>query len=406
MEVIINIIGIMLLLWVLLSSLLTPSKAIPLAVLTLVGSFSINFFDYNFIAKMLVVLTCGISILRYGYNKKLGKGPFLLLTGMFLVQFFVNYFRFNPSYGFIEFSTSFATIAMGFFLIYTKWSDINRKFALKMITWSAIFAVLVGVLDKRSFFVDGRIVSVGLFAHLPFWSSLGIYSAILLDKYYKQSKYRIFIYLNFFIVLLTQSRGGAIFAFVIILPFIVNGIKKLNMKFLFVITFISPLVLGFIYVAITKLIDRTLVNGSINTTNRFEAWSVIYELSSNNRVFGLGIGSLKTVTGEYIISQGFSAAHNEYLRFLYESGVIGLLIIVCAMIIVFKMLLKNYIIEEKKYAYFLITGFLIYSLTDNTVSAGEFWGPFMLCVSLSFSSIVERNWKYEKQISERYHSSI
>lgn len=406
LNLIIQLIGISIIVIALLVGITKPRKGIPLAVFTLVGSFNIEFIDYNFVAKFLVVLLCGYSLWVYGHKHNLGLIPFALIIIFFMTELVLNFNRFNQEYGMIDLCTSFATIFLGFFLVYIKWSDESRINALKILSWSATLAFLFGFIEKQAVFVNGRIVTIGLYSQLPFWGGVGIYSSILLKKLYSNKKYEKFIYINFIIIMLTQSRGGAIFAFIAIAPYLYELIRHINKKFIMQIIFITPIAIYFIYLAIQTLLERTFSTGSFNSTNRLEAWTHLLDLSSSNRMFGMGIGSLKTVMGDYIINQGFNAAHNEYIRFLYESGIAGLILIGLALFFVFKSVLRDYCLNEKKYVSFMILGFLVYSITDNTISAGEFWAPFMLSMSLSFDLNSERIKLYGKKISKCRYSSI
>ncbi len=88
--------------------------------------------------------------------------------------------------------------------------------------------------------------------------------------------------------------------------------------------------------------------------------------------FGVGLGHQYTLaTHDILMMTGTVAAHNEYLKFLVELGQYGGLIFLTGWLILFMITLSSNINREKICYFIVITGFLIYSSTDNTFARNE-----------------------------------
>ena len=135
----------------------------------------------------------------------------------------------------------------------------------------------------------------------------------------------------------------------------------------------------------SQIILRSISGGGgLNTSGRFEAWSYYLNAGKSNRVFGLGLGAIKIIEG-VDVNNSFTAAHNEYLRFFVETGAVGFLLIFISFITVFYKLLKNNILKNKKFLLMaLIVAFVVFSATDNTISAVQFWVPFCWYLGLIY----------------------
>lgn len=382
MSLVLNMIGIFLLLLVAMMMLIKPQYGTALAILMLMGNFEITAFNYEFVAKLFVLLCAVCSIIKNGIHKRAEWRPLILLMLLCVSSLYTLFAGCNSSYGFSDFVTSFFNILTGIILFNVNWDEYNRCKALKLMAWTPIMLIILGIIRYRALFYEGRIVTAGLFSHVPFWCGMGYMAAITLSKVYGKNKYTTLALVDLAIILFTASRGGAIFAAILLFPYIVDASKNMTRRFFARVLLLLPIALYYASEAINNLLERTFSGGELNTTNRFEAWTTLLELSENHRIIGMGIGSLKTITGNYIISQGFTAAHNEYVRFIYETGVMGLCIFLAIMFIVFKAYFKNNIFMDRKYAIAPVIAFFIYSITDNTVSAAQFWMPFMLVISL------------------------
>ena len=384
-----NLVGIFFLLLASFWTLFNQKYGLMISVALLIGNFGISWFDFQFLVKLLIIIN---AIILFFKNEKKHRTltPLIICLVMGMCNFlFVSIFKFNMDYGPVDFLTSYANILMGILLFYIQFDEKEKIIALKQCVFLPFIAVFLGIILRGHLFINGRIVSLGLFSHLPFWCGFSFISATTLAKSFNLHKYLKYGIASLLIVALTQSRGGAIFAFILAIPLFFDTFKHLKKRIVLSLLFLFPFLILFLYHAILILWDRTFQDGVFNSTNRFAAWQMLLKLSNNNRLLGMGIGSLKSITGNYIISMGFNAAHNEYIRFIYETGVIGLFCFLAIMGNVFFSYKKNNILNNKKYIISIIASFYIYSITDNTVSAAEFWAPFMFIIALQMDTSIK-----------------
>lgn len=392
MIIIINFLGIIGLIVYMIYLFTKPKYSIFLSVGMLICEFGLDkYINFSFINKFMILFAIIICILKYGM-KKVSKIPLVFLGILFSINLIVMFSKETSSYSFIDFITAFSTLSIGFLMFYIKWNKNDVIKGLKVLSYLAIINVAIGILMKGYFLSsDLRIVSGGILPHLVFFSSIGMYSAAVLVEKFGQKKYKKLIIINLIITFLSQMRGGTIFALILFIYIIIPYIKKMNKKTVVYTVVFSPVIIFISYLMFRKMILRTLNIGAdygvglLNTSSRFYVWGEMLKLSKGNRSFGLGIGYIKTLD-EFFTQLGFISPHNEYIRFLVESGFIGLGILIVCFTIIFSIVYKNncFIESRKGMVRALIIGFIFFSITDNTISAIEFWVTFNLCLSLLY----------------------
>lgn len=392
MIIIINFLGIIGLIVYMIYLFTKPKYSIFLSVGMLICEFGLDkYINFSFINKFMILFAIIICILKYGM-KKITKIPLVFLGILFSINLVVMFSKETSSYSLIDFITAFSTLSIGFLMFYIKWNKNDVIKGLKVLSYLAIINVAIGILMKGYFLSsDLRIVSGGILPHLVFFSSIGMYAAAVLVEKFGQKKYKKFIIINLIITFLSQMRGGTIFALILFIYIIIPYIKKLKKKTVVYGVVFSPVIIFISYLMFRKMILRTLNIGAdygvglLNTSSRFYVWGEMLKLSKGNRSFGLGIGYIKTLD-EFFTQLGFISPHNEYIRFLVESGFIGLGILIVCFTIIFSIVYKNncFIESRKGMIRALIIGFIFFSFTDNTISAIEFWVTFNLCLSLLY----------------------
>lgn len=113
----------------------------------------------------------------------------------------------------------------------------------------------------------------------------------------------------------------------------------------------------------------------IDLSGRTEAWQFFLGKAADSPWFGRGLGS-STVANDGRLYHGFVVPHNEYIRFYYDGGYIGVALLILSLLIVFAKVYRKLQREVKPYYVMLIAGFLIYSFSDNTLSTVQFIIPF------------------------------
>jgi teichuronic acid biosynthesis protein TuaE len=206
--------------------------------------------------------------------------------------------------------------------------------------------------------------------------------------------YLVTMIINLFIVIGTVTRIQIIGAIIIVVSFVFKYLKEqlkqnksigLKVVCIFVIFVIMCGLLG---TQVTKRNNAIHENIGINTSGRMEVWKVYWDISSINRKFGLGLGSVKAIQYKQynnIYLKYFTVPHNEYLKFIIELGIIGFILIMLSFILVFRKLLKHNILGDWKFLIpVAIIVFAIASFTDNTISAEYYWIPFCLYIGLIY----------------------
>jgi O-antigen ligase len=182
------------------------------------------------------------------------------------------------------------------------------------------------------------------------------------------------------ILLATGTRGALIAGITAAIPQIKIP-RTLNSL---LITFILTIPIGLVG---GKALDNILFRNTqqtdyeqINLSGRSTAWAFFLEKSGDAFYFGKGLGAVTKVTKDETQHNlhFFVTPHNEYLRFLYDIGLVGLLLLITGSVI-FYLKIKNKLPENEKNAFLAIAlSFAIYSGIDNTFGTPQFLIPFFL----------------------------
>ena len=215
--------------------------------------------------------------------------------------------------------------------------------------------------------------------------------ALRAERTYVKVLCRLFFIFSLGAFILLNTRG-AWFAMLIVLSaafvFCIRSWKKI-----FSIGLIFAIVAGIFVTVLPQINSRfeTLKNVSTeqSVTERVLIWRSAIAMIEDNPILGVGFGNFEQkYQREYILPEAKerwqSHAHNVYLQFWAENGVIGLASF-CA--------LFGYILQQSwrhrqnKYAamiFFSTLGFLLYSLTDYTYSSYAamrvYWFVFAICL--------------------------
>ena len=391
-------IAIVALLWI-YNLIKSPEKA--LCVLIIAEVIYINYFstiNVDFIIKTLMLFTNFIAIFKYGFRGKKIFTLFFLAT-LFAIGFIGA--KFSSIYSVYDNVTAYMSTFNGFIILTANWPNNNRNELLKKVSYIPLFSIIIGILimplNLIPFFTRLGNVGIGgasMATNLSFFAFVGIISSLSLYKYTSEEKYRHLAYINFFIILLTLTRGGIVAGFIALIPDLVNWLKNFknvlkSRKKIIVLIIIALASIYPLYIITNLLISRSFVNGKFSTSGRVDAWKYIISLVQN-KYYGNGTGYLKTMTDSALRS--FTAAHNEYVRIYFETGMLGILTHICLFYNSFKLIIKNAIIKKSSIIFFILA-FLTYSVTDNTITNFRCWIPFVFVMALIGSDSNEKNKK-------------
>lgn len=339
-----------------------------------------------------------ISTIYLLFIKGIKKRPFLMVTLFCIVQFGVSQIaptNYNE-YGFLDGMTSFLSILTGFWFMCINWNKDERFSIVKVISYLAPISIFIGVLLGGIGLIEffGRhgvsVAGASLSTNLSFFGTIGIMAATLAEYFAvneNTSKYRFLKYINLIIVCSTLTRGGILSAVIVFIPEIFLFLKLIVRKPIYILLGGSTLLVLYkpINIFISLLSQRMYTaSGEINTSGRLIAWNYILSLNQQ-KYTGSGLGSLKTFTSDPKLS-AFTAAHNEYVRALFETGIFGLVLLLT----LFTYILYKIVVHKTKYikiiSLLIFISFLLYSYTDNTMTNFRYWMPFSILIGTIIES--------------------
>lgn len=365
-----------------------------------------------------VLLTTAISI-NFLYNGSLFGMEILSLyklaiVGLLVPCILVNGLRFKLSYPlwvmvvlvFITFGFSswlpqmtssiaikaFIGLSLPFVFLLINWKKEVAETHIRIICLLPAVSLVAGVLLQAAnlhnlldveFTGAVRIQGANIPAHLAMLAFMGIAVSFIEIKRKPQNA-RFFysmLALNFFILIGTGTRGP-ILALVLMLLYYFYDISRQYLKGR--TYFLIPLLCSFllIFAAVFMQLDnikkrsfeRTTETG-IDLSGRAEAWEYFLNKAEDSPWTGRGLGAV-TVANDGTLYKGFVVPHNEYIRFYFDGGYIGAILLLLSLLTVFSLIYKALAPPVKPYYLFFIAGFLIYSFSDNTLSTVQFIIPF------------------------------
>jgi O-antigen ligase len=142
------------------------------------------------------------------------------------------------------------------------------------------------------------------------------------------------IFVLFFILYLTNGRTAILSSFMLLLIYMFFERKRIKLKFIlfYLILSITVVILVFINKGIinSKVIITEQLTNSLSLELRLEIIKNSLNILKDNIIFGIGAGQFPIVypyysTGHELIF--IHHAHNDYIQFLVEYGLLGFLII-------------------------------------------------------------------------------
>ncbi len=347
------------------------------------------FYDETYI-KLIMILVIIYSLVRCEIVKKYIP-EFLLITLLVLLNGVIAVQ--HLSFG--KYAASSASLLLGFFLLLVNWKKDDILFFMRILTYVPTICILLGVLYYgRIYSIDfstgqHKIVTITATAYLVFQAVLGFLSAwFLWQNGYLHSWGMMAV--NCIIGLATLQRMGSLMLLLCLGSALYQNRRVLLRSKLYVcgIIVLSPVIFIIAYLFISSFIQRTfssayLESSIINTSSRSYMWSRLLELSKEHRITGFGLGYVMTIDRlAYWTSDGHMAAHNEYIRFIVETGYAGMICIVSVFCSIFRKLCSS-IREHKAFPVLAaVIFFPLYSFTDNTVSNAMLFYSFIILLRM------------------------
>ena len=132
---------------------------------------------------------------------------------------------------------------------------------------------------------------------------------------------------------------------------------------------------------------------------RDKLWQDSIEVFINNPLMGIGIGTIQEIIGEY--------SHNSYIQILAETGIVGELIYILAIVSSVLMTIKkaSIILKGKDLiqknsivmSLFMQGIFIMYGFTGNPLYGQYFIVPYVIAIAMSNSILVKEECKVENR---------
>ena len=240
--------------------------------------------------------------------------------------------------------------------------------------------------------MNRNISAFSILIKLPFFF---IYKAINQNQNKALSLIQEIIIISSIIIL--ESRAAIVALIVIYLLKIAFTKDKLKSM---ITLFLSVLSL-FIYYPFSRILQNKSLDANIildeSVNLRLEFFSSSIEFFLNNPILGNGIGVWKILSNQMQLSQVPYYVHNDFLQFLTETGIIGLMLYIFFFISVFYLITKNW---NNNSIYFLMA--LMIFLIDSFINF-PFHRPqqiiiFILIIGLLINFSSSKNINFKKSL--------
>lgn len=273
-------------------------------------------------------------------------------------------------------------------------NDYRKIRLLYLIATCGIISIFFGIIFelfgywdvvKNEYTGAVRLQGASIPAHFAFICFNGVVASSILLMKNKQYAVILFI-LNSLLVSLSGTRMALMLSVLLIVFLFLSGSIKItkNNSLIFILIFILFSVASYYY--LPTVFERTFSDNAnfnsdvgFNASGRIEAWIIYYDLAMEKFWFGSGLGSV-TIPFENGVTH-FGVPHNEYIRFFYEGGIIGLLVIIVFVYFFHRMVYIRAENEFKKLIPFLGVLFSVYCFTDNALSTIQFTIPYAIILS-------------------------
>lgn len=361
------------------------------------GSLSVNFTS---LAGLLVIIFALTVYLRAkGWQKKIPLAAnwlLFLLAAIALTAFSINFK--SSLVEILRWSSFFALFILGFFL---GRGGKRTTTIIKTLIFSSIIPVLVALsqaLSGNGFFDGTRWRVNGTFTHpnmlgfyLVYVLTLSLFIFLTLRRQVVEKYFYLLFSLPLFAVLILTYTRGAWVALGIVL--ILIGLFRFR---LFLFSSLAVLILFYaIFNPFQERVNSLLsFSASDSTVWRLDLWRDALDYSQAHPLVGYGPGTAIQVIGQNRpVVLGSSEPHNDFIKILLETGLIGLAAFSLMILFLLFNLWRGYRQETGPRRRLLFMFLLIFSASFYLMSAGDNllkdsslqWSFWVLIGALMFS---------------------
>ena len=404
----------------------------------------VNNYPYLMILSVLLILFIGIIFFLSKPLIIIQEKSVLSILIIIYIYFIISYFYSGQlassfiDYKFLRYDGNFFFCYLLFFILavpffnYKKTVNLFFSFLFIIFSLFSLFGIFEFVIKKTSLMITtdpskGSMFTALNYAHNATGSVYAVVCLFALIFFLNDSKKKLkFLYLAVLIIclaglFLTKSMGSYIGFAVALIPILwinYRSIKKFLITIsIFIIISIPIIFLTGIYKRIIQIFNYSSdIQDSYTTVVRLELWEKAWYLFLKSPIFGIGFGRFNDMESvNYYRLKGFpgilslytdsnfvfssSHAHNSYLQFLAETGIVGLGLLILFWVLCFRIIYKAYNFSTNLYykriylsSLASIIALFALSFTENYMSSTT----IMICVSMVTSLSMGLYWQEKK----------
>ncbi|MFX3651074.1 MAG: O-antigen ligase family protein [Paenibacillus sp.] len=341
----------------------------------------------------LAILGFVISLfLRFGIRKDLIY-PALAIGFLFVESYFLSDLPSKVSP--LDPFKAFLGVIVPFLLLMPHFSREISQRIIRVLAWLPLFSLaggyilqLAGILSITNLEMSGvtRLQGANIAAHLAMLCFISICVCLIQIKQGHQVVLYYMLTLAHLVILVqTGTRGPLIALIPIILVYLFDQLKAFIKGKVSAIIPLILFVVAVTYMVIAQWDNYEMRSESKGLSGRDVAWSYFIEKANEYPIFGRGLGST-LVANDGSIFSGFVVPHNEYIRFYYDGGLVGAILLFLSLLLVFRAVYFRLSGMIRLYFAGMIIGFLTYSFFDNTLSTVHLIAPFCIFLNALYAT--------------------
>ncbi|KAA9004680.1 O-antigen ligase family protein [Paenibacillus spiritus] len=370
--------------WISYFALLTTSISINFL---FPGSFfGIEILSLYKLAVLMLLVPC---ILVNGVRLRLSP-PVWAMAAMLIITF--GWSDWLPGMSSSLAVKAFIGLSLPFMFMLINWKKEVAEMHIRLICLLPAFSLAAGLLLQAAglhpmtnveFNGAVRLQGANIPPHLAMLAFLGV--AIPFIELKRRPAQARFFYtvlaVNLFILFATGTRGPLLALSLLVLYYLFDIARqylKGKNRYLLVLLGSFAVIAVAVYMQLDNLAKRSFertTDTGIDLSGRAEAWAYFLKLASVSPWTGRGLGSV-TIANDGTLYAGFVVPHNEYIRFYFDGGYIGGILLLLSMLTVFVLVYRVLPRGVRPYYVLFIAAFMIYSFSDNTLSTVQLIIPF------------------------------
>lgn len=358
--------------------------------LDILFGFTVMGFDAGTIYKLMLLVVTLFFVMKYGLTLEY-IWPLVALSLLLFLSYTAA--ELHPNLSPISPFIVFLGIGAPFSLLLVRWDKKLASYMIAVIPFLPLVSVAAGMglellglhtLFHVEYLGAKRLQGANMGAHLAMLAFVGLCVGLIEVKRTGGQKnlYFALMGINFLIMFYTGTRGALIASSFIVIVFILDYVKdyaKGKLLALIPLLIFLAAMIAVIASQWQNILLRTFNEHSseigINLSGRDIAWKFFLAEAEGSEIFGNGLGA-SLVANDGSLFSGFTVPHNEYIRFYFDSGIIGAILFFSSLIYIILKIGKKLPLDIQVYYYSLILGVFLYSFVDNTLTTIHFVVPF------------------------------